>query len=169
MGSPQRKTPGAAGTASEGRFKSTQHSHNNLSPAQTLLSRLDAVRGTGRDQWLARCPGHDDGSPSLSVRELGDGRVLLHCFAGCEPGEVLGALNMRMGDLFPDNGRNHARPAPAGQRWNYRDLIRALHHEAVVVIICANDMVHSGHLPEADRERVTQAAIRIARVLEVAA
>jgi hypothetical protein len=32
---------------------------------------------------MACCPAHDDRNPSLSVRRAPDGRVLVHCFAGC--------------------------------------------------------------------------------------
>lgn len=51
--------------------------------------------GTG---WLVRCPcpahgnGRGDRSPSLSVHDSDDGRLLLRCFAGCEFGDVLAAL-----------------------------------------------------------------------------
>ena len=48
----------------------------------TLLDRLEAVRETGSSRWIARCPAHDDSSPSLAVRELDDGRILLHDFGG---------------------------------------------------------------------------------------
>ena len=40
---------------------------------------------------LCRCPAHEDRDPSLSVRP-GRTRLLLHCFAGCSPAEVLRAL-----------------------------------------------------------------------------
>jgi hypothetical protein len=43
---------------------------------------VDAKRA-GPGKWLAHCPAHSDSSPSLSIREGMDGRVLLHCFAGC--------------------------------------------------------------------------------------
>jgi len=47
------------------------------------------------------CPAHDDHKPSLSVKYR-DGRVLLHCFAGCSAVAVASALNLHMSDLFDD-------------------------------------------------------------------
>ena len=32
---------------------------------------------------IARCPGHDDATPSLSIADGDEGRLLLQCFAGC--------------------------------------------------------------------------------------
>lgn len=40
---------------------------------------------------MARCPVHDDGNPSLSIRDV-DGVVLVRCHAGCEQGRVIAAL-----------------------------------------------------------------------------
>lgn len=64
--------------------------------ADTLLSRLDKVKQTGQGRWLACCPAHDDKNPSLSVRELDDGRMLLHCFTGCDVHSVLNALSLTL-------------------------------------------------------------------------
>lgn len=50
--------------------------------SDALLARLNLVRKTGNGRWVCRCPAHDDRSPGLSVRELDDGCVLLHCCAG---------------------------------------------------------------------------------------
>ncbi len=66
-----------------------------------LLARLDHVRPV-KDGWIARCPSHDDRNPSLSVSER-DGRILLHCHAGCETGAILAALGLTMADLFGDS------------------------------------------------------------------
>lgn len=41
------------------------------------------------------CPAHDDEHPSLSVDTGHDGRVLVHCFAGCTQEAVIGALRVR--------------------------------------------------------------------------
>lgn len=46
-------------------------------------------------QWLARCPCHDDRTPSLSIRVLPDGKVLAHCFAGCRFRDIMSALSIR--------------------------------------------------------------------------
>jgi hypothetical protein len=66
--------------------------------ALELLPRLKGLRRTARG-WIARCPAHPDRSPSLSVCER-QGRVLLHCFAGCATEAVSGALGIKMADLF---------------------------------------------------------------------
>ena len=71
-----------------------------------VLDRLERVRRSG-EGWLACCPAHDDREPSLSVAIGDDGRVLLTCFAGCSPEEILAKLGLEWADLFADNG---ARP-----------------------------------------------------------
>lgn len=71
-----------------------------MSPIDILLPRLDKVRGSC-PQWTAICPAHEDGSPSLSVKSLEDGRVLIHCFAGCHASDVMAAAGLSLSDLFP--------------------------------------------------------------------
>lgn len=45
--------------------------------------------------WMARCPAHDDRSPSLSIADAGDGKVLVRCHAGCDQRDVIAALRAR--------------------------------------------------------------------------
>ena len=66
-----------------------------------LLTQLDRVRARGTDKWHARCPAHADHNPSLTIRVADDGRILMHCFSGCEIGEICAALSIRIADLFP--------------------------------------------------------------------
>jgi putative DNA primase/helicase len=63
-----------------------------------LLARLEGVRPAGPSSWTARCPAHDDRNPSLSV-SVKEGRILLHCFAGCSADAVLGAVGLTWRDL----------------------------------------------------------------------
>lgn len=65
-----------------------------------LLDKLEKVRPTGRDKWVACCPVHGDKNPSMSVAEK-DGRVLCHCFAcGANGLEVAKALGLPPSVLF---------------------------------------------------------------------
>jgi DNA primase len=71
--------------------------------AETLIERLDHCKQTGDRKWMARCPSHLDNSPSLSIREGQDGRVLVHCFAGCGALDVISAVGLEWSDLFPED------------------------------------------------------------------
>lgn len=67
---------------------------------EELLDRLEKVRSTGKDKWVACCPVHGDKNPSMSVAEK-DGRVLCHCFAcGANGLEVIQALGLSPSVLF---------------------------------------------------------------------
>lgn len=67
---------------------------------RALLSRLDGVRPCCGG-YVALCPAHDDRNPSLSIAQGDDGRILLHCHAGCDFNKVLMALGLSARDLFP--------------------------------------------------------------------
>ena len=68
---------------------------------------LEGLRACGDDQyradaddlhrWTAYCPccaSELIGARSLSIRELGSGRVLLECWRGCRREQILGAIRM---------------------------------------------------------------------------
>lgn len=83
---------------------------------EMLFARLDGVRSRGAGKFIARCPAHQDKSPSLSIRE-GIDRILLHCFAGCQPESIVAALGLEMRDLFTDTPTSHGqRSTPRPQR-----------------------------------------------------
>src|SRR4051794_2459273 len=45
--------------------------------------------------WVARCPAHEDRKPSLSISSGNDGKVLVHCHAGCDQCDVIAILRQR--------------------------------------------------------------------------
>jgi len=45
--------------------------------------------------WTARCPVHDDHTPSLSISDADDGKVLVRCHAGCDQERVINRLRTR--------------------------------------------------------------------------
>lgn len=75
---------------------------------QGLLARLTKVKRSG-EGWLACCPAHEDKTPSLVVSQGRDGRIVVHCHAGCAPEAVVGAIGLTVSDLFPP-GSSRAQP-----------------------------------------------------------
>ena len=78
-------------------------SDDETRPIYKVLRKLKRVGREGIG-YKACCPAHADSIPSLSIREDEDGKVLIHCFAGCEPEEVLAKIGLGMKDLFPPPG-----------------------------------------------------------------
>jgi hypothetical protein len=129
---------------------------------EELLSKLEKVKGRN-GSWTACCPAHQDKSPSLAIRETSDGRVLLHCFGGCEVNSIVGALGMDLSDLFPpthdydpSNPKKPVKPA-----FYATDLLRIISFEALVVSIAASDISKGKNLSETDMARMKLASQRI--------
>jgi hypothetical protein len=131
---------------------------------------LEGARRIGPDKWIALCPAHDDKRPSLSIRELDDGKILLHCWTGCGVDAIVGALGLSLKDLF--QGDRHTLTEhgarPMRKPWAYRDaLIGAAHELTVARLILA--AVARGEQPDAETlERLAQAEERISDAARIA-
>ena len=129
-----------------------------------LLHRLEKVKRTGLQRWLARCPAHDDKHPSLSIRETSDGKVLVKCWIGCSVDEVVAAAGLELGDLFPERpshrGKPERRPFPAA------DVLRAVGREVLLVAVSASRLGNGGALTDEDRARLLLAAARIGAAVD---
>lgn len=127
--------------------------------ADEFVARLEKARRTGNGTWIACCPAHEDKSPSLTVRELPDQRILVHCFAGCGVDEVVGSMGLELHDLFPEKTTEQARPLrrpfPAG------DVLEALAGEAMVLGVILHDIDWAVPLKQDDIERAQLAVSRI--------
>jgi len=103
-----------------------------------LLSRLKGVKN-GNGQYNALCPAHTDKEPSLSIRET-DGKILLHCHAGCTKESILGVMGLEMKDLFivdravPQNGGSNNNSKPKREIaavYDYKDLDGNIIHSTI--------------------------------------
>jgi len=74
------------------------------------------VRADGR-QRDARCPAHEDRRASLSVGVGDDGRILLHCHAGCALDVVLAASGLTIAELFSESNTTNSRSIVAEYRY----------------------------------------------------
>lgn len=135
--------------------------------AHKLLSLLHQVKQTGPGRWIARCPAHEDRRPSMSIRELDDGRVLIHDFSGCSTSDVLAAVGLTLEDLFPERQGGYS-GAKEQRPWYAIDVLRCVAFEALLVSISANNIARGGVVSEFDRKRLLLAASRLQAAVEVA-
>lgn len=132
--------------------------------AETLLARLERVRSSGPGKWRACCPVHGGKSLTLAIAER-DGRVLLHCFAGCGTDAVLRALGLTLSDLFERPLGEH-RPMSRSP-WSPRDVLQVVLEEATVVGLVAAEILERGTVSETDWLRLRLASGRLVELANV--
>lgn len=92
-------------------------------PPTSLEATARRICETRGGHWsgskgMARCPAHDDHTPSLGVT-LGGTAILFHCFAGCSQADVLAALardGFAARQLFGGSSANAVPPSPCEQK-----------------------------------------------------
>jgi len=131
-----------------------------MSNIERLLGGLSKVKNTGKNDWVACCPAHADKSPSLSITEKSDGRVLLKCFAGCSADEVVGAIGMQLSDLMPENVGFH-RIKPSRIPFNARDVLECLQNDATLLCVFISDVTQAKPITPEEAANAYKAACRI--------
>ena len=136
-----------------------------MANADVLLARLEGVQKSGTG-WRTRCPACGGRSRKVSVSESDDGRVLLHCFGGCEALAVLHAVGLQLTDLFPErirddspDGRQQRRIAAREAQW--AAALEVLEFEARIAALAARDVLAGKPAHPEDLERVELALQRI--------
>jgi hypothetical protein len=74
--------------------------------AEKLLARLEKVKtspGKHPQNWKACCPSHKDNDPSLEIAETAGGKLLVNCWAGCSPLDVITAVGLDWSDMFAED------------------------------------------------------------------
>lgn len=132
------------------------------SPIETLLARLEGVRGNPNEhQWAARCPAHRDRSPSLSIRELDDETLLIHCHAGCSIESILASIGLELTDLFPPKPEIRKSTRYALSLQELRQIADILALETEIIRLYARDAAAGKTIPDADRARFDLAQQRV--------
>ncbi len=86
-----------------------------LADFEHVLDRLDVASRNG-EKATCFCPAHDDrDNPSLSLKAE-NGRLLLHCFAGCQPEVIISEIGLEMKDLFVGGGGGSSIPSSTPAR-----------------------------------------------------
>lgn len=144
-------------------MRTKENPNSSNAPIDRLLSRLDGVREVGPAKWISKCPAHDDKSPSLSIRETADGRLLIHDFGGCGAADVVASIGLSLRDLFESPLGHHAlqtkAPFPA------LPILKALAFESSIVFLSGAALLAGEPF---DSERLRIAMDRIDAGLRVA-
>lgn len=184
---PENETAGTASTVRPHISNALGQAQSDISPAPAsapasvdlVLSRLDGVRRSGKG-FIARCPAHQDRNASLAVSDGDNGRVLMHCFAGCNIRDVVAAVGLAVADLFsralPERVQFDVDPCGRKSREHsdrqrkadcdaalvsrVRAATGVLDDEAGVVIIAAQDVGRGCALTPADLDRLALAIER---------
>lgn len=152
---------GQLGTA---QYQNSSVNFNNIeSKLNLFLSRLDGVKTNGSFKWLAKCPAHNDRSPSLAIK-LVDDRILIHCFAGCSVQAVLDAVGLDMADLFSDRSANPGASKPKAPRFSPYELFPLLIQEALILALAFDAVASGDALADTDKQRAIQAFDSVMRL-----
>ena len=100
--------------------------------AQTIAETLGG-KPSGKG-WIACCPAHDDRNPSLSITDGDDGKVLLHCHAGCSVDQIVSAAGLDLKDLFPRSNLSTQQKLEYHRQQSHVEIEAALSHELNVLI-----------------------------------
>lgn len=68
---------------------------------ERFLEHFQDVEVLEPGRWKAKCPAHDDGTPSLSISLADDGKILHRCFAGCPNDLVRQSAGLEWSDYWP--------------------------------------------------------------------
>lgn len=122
-----------------------------------VLEKLESVKPAAGGKNIARCPAHDDNSPSLSIAQGDDGRILLHCHAGCKTEAIVAAIGLTMADLMPPRDDQRPRNSATGKKPKKtfptaRDAVAALERQLGPRTALYTYHDHLGGMPPALRK-----------------
>ena len=135
-----------------------------------ILEHFDRVKQTGPDSWMVLNPLRpEQRTNSTSIRRVDD-RWLIHDFAGEDTVELLAAVGLTLSDLY-DKPLDHHRLPVRDRRHRHAaaEALRSMAHEALVVVVAADNVAAGRDLDDQDRARLLLAADRIRTAREVAA
>lgn len=131
-----------------------------------ILNNLNKVKSTGNGTWIACCPAHNDKSPSMTIRLCDDGKILLHCFSGCDIDSILGALGIKLEELFPDAPFEPSKPIH--RSFPAHDVLKAVYFEVQLTALAAANIANGIPMSGKDRARLILAAQRLNEALYLA-
>ena len=156
---------------SRGANQNTLHSNYNTSPLNLILSPLENVKPVG-EGYRACCPAHESKSRStLSIRLGDEGRVLLHCFAGCSALEIVHSLGLELSDLFErtitanmsvtERRKHNQKLSERVKMWRWKAARPEIQTECNILLLVAGQAYRREFIIDTDMDRMKLAGLRI--------
>jgi hypothetical protein len=147
-------------------------SHHSLSSGGAAMDVIDQLTSQSKTikkqrngEVIFSCPAHKDRTASASAKELPDGRILVHCFAGCSAEGILSSVGLPLSDLYPKAINQHI---PRERRpFSASTLLQAISLEAGIIKVIGYDMVRGKAIKDTDYKRLELAVSRIESAMQM--
>ncbi len=136
-----------------------------MDPIENILHRLNGVKETKPDQWVAICPSHSDRNPSLAIKRGDDGRVLLKCWAGCGAADIVEASGLELKDLFEQPIKWH-KSSRERLYPNYKNILKLTRHDLGIILIVTMDIHKSRNISDEAMGIFIRAYANLEKIME---
>lgn len=134
---------------------------------ENLLGRVQKAKRSGRDSWIACCPAHQDKNPSMTIREVEEGKLLVHCFAGCSIEEIVSSIGITLADLMPERSPDAIR-RPSAVPFNARDVMTCIQSDAGLLCVFIASVTKGEKITSEEAANAYKAAARIVAATRMA-
>jgi hypothetical protein len=129
-----------------------------------FLSYFEKSYRSGKDEYQCLCPAHQDKTASLSIKNLPDERILIHCFAGCAANDILGAVGLTFDDIVPKRLGDFK---PVSKPFNPYAVLKAISNETLLVALAGLEVANGKTLPQEDKDRLMIAVNRLREAYQI--
>lgn len=129
-----------------------------------FLGYFEKSYRSGKDEYQCLCPAHNDKTASLSIKNLPDERILIHCFAGCAANDILGAVGLTFDDIVPKRLGDFK---PVSKPFNPYAVLKAISSETLLVALAGLEVANGKTLPQEDKDRLIIAVNRLREAYEL--
>jgi hypothetical protein len=91
--------------------------------------------------------------------------VLIHCFAGCDIQNILGAVGLSLDDIVP---QRIDLLKPIGKAYNPFAILKNMKDEALFVYMCATHIEQGEKLETSDKEKLLDTITKLKEAYEYA-
>ena len=129
-----------------------------------FLSYFEKSYRSGKDEYQCLCPAHQDKTASLSIKNLPDERILIHCFAGCAANDILEAVGLTFDDIVPKRLGDFK---PVSKPFNPYAVLKSISNETLLVALAGLEVANGKTLPQEDKDRLMIAVNRLREAYQI--